>query len=120
MIWNGQTPFEVHEMRAKPDGFELTFTQPVDPAAAGAIASYKMETFTYAYRAEYGGPEVDQTTPTIKSVSVAKDGLSARLVVDGLQEGHIHELHLPGLRSAFGVSLLHDVAYYTMNYIPEH
>ena len=34
LLWNGQTPFEVHEMRAKPDGFELTFTHPVDAATA--------------------------------------------------------------------------------------
>lgn len=118
MIWNGQKPFEIHEMRAKPDGFELTFTQPVDPATAGKKESYKLENFTYIYRAEYGSPEVDQTTPTIKSVSVAPGGLSARLLVDGLQEGHIHELHSPGVRSASGEPLLHDVAYYTMNYIP--
>src|SRR5262249_33946751 len=38
--WTGKMPFEVHEMRAKPDGFELTFTQPVDPGTAGAPASY--------------------------------------------------------------------------------
>ncbi|MBI3414955.1 MAG: hypothetical protein HY043_06470 [Verrucomicrobia bacterium] len=118
MLWNGQTPFEIHEMRARPDGFELTFTQPVDPVTAGKIDSYKLETFTYIYRAEYGSPEVDQTTPTIKNVSVAKNGLSAQLSVDGLQEGHIHELHLPGVRSTSGAPLLHDVAYYTMNYIP--
>ena len=40
--WTGKVPFEVHEMRAKPDGFDLTFTQPVDPATAGNPASYTM------------------------------------------------------------------------------
>ena len=29
--WTGKNPFEIHEMRAKPDGFEITFTEPVDP-----------------------------------------------------------------------------------------
>ena len=27
LVWTGKTPFEIHEMRAKPDGFELTFTE---------------------------------------------------------------------------------------------
>ena len=26
LVWTGKTPFEIHEMRAKPDGFEFTFT----------------------------------------------------------------------------------------------
>ena len=30
IVWTGKTPFEVHDMHARPDGFELTFTQPVD------------------------------------------------------------------------------------------
>lgn len=37
------------------------------------------------------------------------------LVVDGLQEGHVHELHLPGVKSAEGKPLLHPVAYSTLN-----
>ncbi len=68
LVWTGKTPFEIHEMHAKPDGFELTFTQPVDPKTAGDPKSYSMKTFTYIYRAEYGSPEVDQTTPTIDRV----------------------------------------------------
>ena len=118
VVWTGKTPFEVREVRAKPDGFELTFTQPVDPQSAGSAASYTLGTFTYIYQASYGSPEVDQTTPTIKSVTVAPDALSARLVIDGLVEGHIHELHFAGVRSAGGKPLLHDVAFYTLNAIP--
>jgi hypothetical protein len=36
-----------------------------------------------------------------------------------LQEGHVHELHAAGVRSAAGSPLLHSAAYYTLNYIPE-
>ena len=41
-----------------------------------------------------------------------------RLYVDGLQEGHIHDLTAPGVRSRDGEPLLHPQAYYTLNYIP--
>src|SRR5262245_51857746 len=34
LAWTGKVPFEIREMRARPDGFELTFTQPVDPKTA--------------------------------------------------------------------------------------
>jgi hypothetical protein len=118
LVWTGKTPFEVQEMRAKPDGFELTFTMPVDPESAGRIASYDMKTFTYIYRAEYGSPEVDQTTPAITKAVVGADGKSVRLWVNGLQEGHIHDLKLAGVRSTSGQALLHPQAYYTLNYVP--
>ncbi len=119
LVWTGKTPFEVREMRAKPDGFELTFTEPVDPATAKDPASYKLETYCYIYQASYGSPEVDHTTPKIKDIKLGEDGKSARLIIEGLQEGHVHELHMPGLRSQTGLPLLHKVGYYTLNYIPK-
>jgi glucose/arabinose dehydrogenase len=118
LAWTGKVPFEIQEMRAKSDGFELTFTKEVDARTAAEIASYKVETFTYIYRADYGSPEVDQTKPTVDKVTLAADKKRVRLYVSQLQEGHIHTLTAPGVRSAEGLPLLHNVAYYTMNYIP--
>ena len=46
MYWTGKVPFEVHQMRSKHDGFELTFTRPLDAAAAGKLASYRMTSYT--------------------------------------------------------------------------
>ncbi len=117
--WTGKVPFEVHEMRAKSDGFELTFTQPVDPATAGNPASYSLRAFTYAYQAAYGGPEIDDVLPKITAAEVGKDGKSVRLRLSPLTQGHIHELHLDGVKSAEGLPVLHPVAYYTLNEIPK-
>jgi hypothetical protein len=116
--WTGRVPFEVHAMRAKPDGFELTFTHPVESATAGDVKSYSMRGFTYIYQSSYGSPEVDDTTPVVKSAAVGADGKSVRLVVEGLTKGHIHELHLDGVKSREGKGVLHPVAYYTLNEIP--
>jgi hypothetical protein len=118
LIWTGKTPFEIQEMHAKPDGFELTFTQKIDPATAADASSYRLSTYTYIYQQQYGSPEVDGTTPTINKIEVAPDGRTVRLFIDQLQEGHVHELHADGLRSTTGATLLHPVAYYTLNYIP--
>ena len=41
-----------------------------------------------------------------------------QMTVAGLREAYVHELHLPGIRSATGQPLLHDAAYYTLNKIP--
>ncbi len=116
--WSGKTPFEVLEMRAAPDGFDLVFTDNVDPATAGDPASYAMECYTYIYQSSYGSPIVDHTVPKIASVRLGDDGKSAHLVVDGLVKGNIHELQLPGVRARDGRPLLHPVGYYTLNEIP--
>lgn len=117
--WTGKVPFEVHEIHAKSDGFELTFTEPVDPKTAGDIASYKASTFCYIYQASYGSPEVDHTKLTVVGAKVADDGKSVRITLDKLVAGHLHEIHLDGVRSQKGLPILHPEFYYTMNYIPK-
>lgn len=118
VTWSGKMPFEIHEMRAKPDGFELTFTQPVDPAIAADPASYKMSTYTYIFQAAYGSPKVDQTEAKITKAMVGPDNKSVRLTVDGLEEGHIHAL-VSAVKNAEGQPLLHNQAYYTLMYRPK-
>ncbi|NBV87775.1 MAG: hypothetical protein EBS01_16230, partial [Verrucomicrobia bacterium] len=116
--WTGKVPFEIHEVHAKPDGFEFTFTQPIDPATALNLASYSVREFTYIYQEKYGSPEVDEVLPKIESLDVAKDGKSVRIKLDILTKGHVHEFHLDGIRSKDGKPILHPTAYYTLNEIP--
>ncbi len=105
-------------MRATPEGFELTFTQPVEANAAGDVASYSMKTHTYIYQSSYGSPEVDPTTPKIEAAVVSADRRSVRLKVNSLQRGHVHSLTASGVKSEAGEPLLHAEAYYTLNEIP--
>jgi hypothetical protein len=118
LVWTGKVPFEIDTMSARPDGFELRFTEPVDAATAADPRSYTIETYTYIYQAAYGSPKVDQTRPAIARVAVAPDGRTVRLNLDALAVGHVHELHLDGVRSAEGKALLHPVVYYTLNEVP--
>ena len=117
--WNGKTPFEIKTMHAKPDGFELVFTAPVDIASASDVNSYYLETFTHHFYGAYGGPEIEHAEQKIISAKISSDGLSLRLKVDKLMKGQIHELHVPGLRDRNGQPMLHDTAYYTLNQIPK-
>ena len=115
LVWTGKTPFEMLDMKLQADGFELTFTQPVDAKTATDPKSYDLSTFTYIYQSSYGSPEVDKTEPTIKSIAVSADGLKVKLVIEGLVVGSIHELHMDGLKHAGeGRQLLHTVVYYTL------
>ena len=118
--WTGKMPFEVHEMRSKPDGFELTFTLPAESETLANVASYSMEAYTYIYKSGYGSPVVDRSKPIVKKAVPGKDGKSVRLYVEGLVKGNVHELKMSGIRrKGEDDALLHDVAYYTLNEIPK-
>ncbi len=119
LAWTGRTPFEMKTVRAMPDGFEIEFTLPVDREAAADPASYKITGFNYKYHATYGSPVINSAVCTIKGIAVSEDGLKARLAVDGLRQGYIHEITTEGVRSANGRTLLHPVGYYTLNNIPD-
>ena len=117
--WTGVVPFEIKEVKAKPIGFELIFTKPVDPAIASKPETYQLKTFTHKYRQGYGSPEVDQTEPTATAASVSEDGLTVQIKVDGLVQGHVHDFFLPNMRSKEDELLLHASAHYTLNEIPK-
>ena len=119
LVWTGRVPFEAHRVEARPDGFEITFTQPVDRATAADPASYAITGFTYRYHQTYGSPPIERETHPVQRVVVSADGRSARLAVPGLRQGFVHEIKMDGLRSAEAQPLLHPVAYYTLNRIPQ-
>ena len=63
---------------------------------------------------------MDQTRPTVTAAEFKPDGLSVRLRILGWLEGHVHEFHLPALKSRAGENLLRTRACYTLNEIPKH
>ncbi|MEZ6126272.1 MAG: hypothetical protein R3C49_24355 [Planctomycetaceae bacterium] len=119
LVWTGRVPFEILEMRALPDGFELTFTKPVDRASAAELDSYTMSSYTYLYQASYGSDEIQKQDLKTSAAVVSEDGLRVRLTVEPLRPLFVHELVARGIRSVDGESLLHSHAYYTLNRIPK-
>ena len=116
--WTGQVPFEIKKIIAKPLGFEIEFTKPVNRELAAKNDTYRLKTFTHLYRQAYGSPEVDQTEPKVTNATVSEDGIRVNIEVDGLVQGHVHDFYLPDLRSGADEKLLHTSAYYTLNEIP--
>lgn len=118
LVWTGKTPFEIKEMRASPDGFELVFTKPVNQSSAADVRSYSMKSYTYLYHSNYGSDEIQAKALGIKEATVSGDGLRVRLRVEGLRPLFVHELVADGVRDQEGSGLLHTEAYYTLNNIP--
>jgi glucose/arabinose dehydrogenase len=114
----GSPGFVYRDMRATPDGFDLTFTEPLDPVSAADPGTYNLESYTYLYSGAYGSEEIHKQSHPVESVTLHPDGLGVRLLVPGLRELHVHELRAPALRSRSGAALVSPDAYYTLNRIP--
>jgi len=118
LVWNGRIPFEIKTMKAKADGFELEFTKPVNKTIASNPKNYQITSFNYKYHFKYGSPIVGQQKGEVTKVEISEDGLSAKLAVNGMRLGFIHQLKIPDLKSKGGEKLLHHTGYYTLNEVP--
>lgn len=118
LVWNGKTPFEIKTMKAQDDGFVLEFTKPVNSSIAKNLSTYQVTSFNYKYHNTYGSPIVDQQKAVVRKVALSADGLSAKLTIDGMRLGFIHQMKIPDLRARTGERLLHDTGYYTLNEVP--
>jgi hypothetical protein len=119
LVWTGKMPFEIREMQARSDGFELVFTKPVDRETASRPESYSMRSYTYLFHSTYGSDEIQDRELPIRSAMVSEDGLRVKLQVDDLREFFVHELVASGVRDTDNEPLLHGDAYYTLNRIPK-
>jgi hypothetical protein len=115
LTWTGEVPFEIHAMRLTRDGFELTFTKPVDPGAASDPATYSLQHYHYHFHRTYGSPQVANTPVNVTTAKVSDDGRRVRLALPELVARKVYELHVRGLKAADGSELLHPDAYYTLN-----
>jgi cytochrome c551/c552 len=118
LVWNGKTPFEMKNISARPDGFEIEFTQPVNKASAEDLSKYELKSFIYKYQHQYGSPIINQEDTPLRGVIVSEDRMKVRLVMNNIRQGYIHQVMATGLLNDEGQPLLHDVAYYTLNEIP--
>ncbi|MEZ4702735.1 MAG: PA14 domain-containing protein [Rhodothermales bacterium] len=102
-------PFELYAMRLRPGGFELEFSEPVDPAAAGRLASYTLDGLSGRNRSGVRRLEV-------AAVKRSDDGKRIWLDVPSLEAGEVIYLTLdPEMRSTAGDRLWSNEAWYTVN-----
>ncbi len=126
IAYTGKVPFEIKEVHAKPDGFELRFTEPVDAETATKIDGYDVAQFTYEYHEKYGSAEFDHygkpdSTSDIKVLKavVSEDRQTVRLFLEGLKPGFVTMIHSLDATSENGDALRHDTCWYTLNSIPK-
>ena len=115
--FTGETPFELHSIRARPSGFRLLFTKALSAEYATAGA-FEAESYRYEYTPAYGSPEYDRTRLTVRSVKLAADRRAVDLDLDALTADRVYMISARGTRSSDGESLVHPTGAYTLNAIP--
>ncbi|MEQ8678656.1 MAG: c-type cytochrome [Cyclobacteriaceae bacterium] len=117
MEYNGRPTFEMLAIRAKPDGFEIEMTQPMEEAPEAN--NIKVQQWRYVPTSAYGGPKVDLEDLSITELTVSGDKKKMNMKIAGLKPGHVVYFLLPEtLKSNEGFDLWSGEAWYTLNNIP--
>jgi azurin/glucose/arabinose dehydrogenase len=116
--WTGKIPFEMKDIKAMPDGFEIEFTKPVDVKTVQNLKNYELNSFNYKYHHTYGSPIIENLPHKLTALIVSDNKMKVRLVTN-LRQYYIHQIKLNDILSESGESLLHNYGFYTLNNIPD-
>jgi cytochrome c len=120
LTFNDIPTFEILAVRAKSNGFELEFTEPLRISDGGEPTHYDVRQWRYTPANTYGGPKVDETTLQVKSATVSQDRRRVFLEIDGRKAGHVVYIRVAdGIRNEQNKPLWTTEAWYTLNAVPD-
>lgn len=119
--YNGDPTFEMLAVRAKSNGLEIEFTEPLRDGDGWNTDDWEVQQWRYVPTADYGGPKVDLKNLKVLSSRVSDDRRKVYLRLDGMKPGHVIYVHMKkSYISASGRQLWSTESWYTMNAIPEN
>lgn len=111
--------FEMFTIHSLKDGFEIVFTEPVDPASA-VPGSFSVKQWHYSRGANYGCCRDPDESRTVTATDVSDDGKRVHLRIDGLKAmDYVVAFKLSGIKSAGGKLPWDNEAWYTLNNISD-
>lgn len=121
IVYTGKMPMEITEMKVKKNGFELTFTKPVDRKSIHKNSGIALRHYYYKYQKKPIHENIDKSNQTdikdveIKDIKISKDGKKIMLQLSELKEGYVYELKLTDLVSTDNTLLENNLICYTLN-----
>lgn len=121
IVYQGTPPTEVYTMKLTPEGFDLTFTQPLEKSAALKPDNYKFRHYYYPYKRKSvsEGADVSEQRDIqeieVTDVRLSEDQKTVSLTLGSLKPGYVYELKLGDITSTEGVSLENKLICYTLN-----
>lgn len=118
--FNHKTTFEMLSIKAKPNGVEIEFTEPLKVGAGENAIDYAIRQWWYKPTGNYGGPNMDEETLEIKNITISPDRKRVTLELPGMKEKHVlyFRLNKGTVLSESNESLWTTEGWYSMNNIP--
>ncbi len=110
-------PPGIAEIRALPQGFQISFTKPLPAERISNHNNYVISSFTRTSTPEYGGDDQQRSVEAVVNLEPAADRLSVKLKLGNLKQDFVYEFHLDALANE-GQRFFPAEAYYTMREIP--
>ncbi|EWH08378.1 hypothetical protein DS2_17592 [Catenovulum agarivorans DS-2] len=117
VVWNGQTPFELLDIKLTKTGFKLNFTQAVSNPQALA-KQIKVQQWHYLYSSNYGSAKQELTQLPVKSIKWNNSKTSVDINLD-LTAGKVVQIDFPNLINQAGEKMSVTSVYYTLNQLME-
>lgn len=119
MKYNGKSTFEMLAVRAKTNGVEIEFTEPLREGDGWDASHYLVKQWWYKPTPNYGGPKMDEEDLPARSATVSADRKKVFLEIPGIKAQHVVYIRLKNLPvSDLGHELWTTETWYTMNAIP--
>jgi cytochrome c len=119
VLYNGKPTFEMLAVRARTNGFEIEFTEPLAHGSGWEPEDYFVESWTYEATEDYGGPKLDLRAEDVLSASVQPQGRRVFLELGQMEAGRVYHLRLfDAITSASARPLWTTETWYTLNVVP--
>lgn len=121
IVFTGETPMDIYDMKLTTRGFDLSFTLPIDMESARDTSHYSFRHYYYDYYKKDASEPVDTSIQldvqpvNVTGVTVSGDGRTVSISLAKLKPGYIYELKLTGIKSAEGRPLENNLICYTLN-----
>lgn len=117
--YNGKSTFEMLAVRAKPQGFEIEFTQPLATNLTIKPSDIFIQQWWYLPTEKYGGPKMDLENLSPGKITISPDRTRVYIEIANLKPKHVVYIRLSErLQSSSGQSLWSGETWYTLNQIP--
>ncbi len=118
--YNKKPVFDLLAIRAKSNGMELEFTEPVADTNGNRLEDYVVMQWKYIPTQRYGGPKENLEDLSVKSINFSADRKKVFLELDSLRAERVVYIKCPKnlISSATNVVWTYD-GWYTLNVVPE-
>src|SRR5690606_30637197 len=82
IVYTGKKPLDIQTMHLTNDGFDLTFTQPINKELALNPDNYQFKHYYYEYHKKYGSPQMDIQEVPVMKIKVSSNRKKVSIVLD--------------------------------------